>query len=389
MPRWAHNKLPSSVQKRYFELVREGHKGAAAARMVGVSTSCGSLWFIDAGRMVLADAPVSARFLTQDDRIAIADGIHAKVGVKEIAASIGKSFQTVYREIQRNSKSDGRYQPWWAHNQALLRRGRSKEEKIRGHEPLRTVVRDKLTEKWSPQQISRFLTRAYPDLSAMQVCAESIYKALYAGLLGCRSGKLRTGRSRRKPHRRGVAIPNKIKNMKLLDQRPAEVTERRVPGHWEGDLIIGQYGAPGGATAIGTLVERVTKFLILVHLPDGYKAPQLRDALIAQTRHLPESWRKTLTWDQGREMSMHEQTAAATGFDIYFCDPHSPWQRGLNENTNGLIRQYFPKHTDLSIHTAQDLQTVAAQLNQRPRLALGDRTPAEAMRALLTNGSTS
>jgi transposase, IS30 family len=375
--------MPAAVKKRYMELLREGYKGAAAARVVGVSTSLGSHWFLEAGGMLVPDTgPVSPRFLTQDDRIAIADGLHAGTAVKQIAVSIGKSFQTVYREVRRNSKPDGSYQPWWAHNQALLRRHRPKEEKLRS-EPPRTVILSKLASKWSPQQISRFLGRTYPGQPRMRACAETIYDGLFTGLLGRKPGKLRTGRSRRKPHRRGAAVPNKIKNMKLLDRRPAEVSERRVPGHWEGDLIIGQYGAAAGPTAIGTLVERVTRFLVLVHLPDGYKAPQLRDALIAQTQVIPRAWRKTLTWDQGREMSMHEQTAAATGFDVYFCDPHSPWQRGLNENTNGLIRQYFPKHTDLSVHTAQDLQRVATELNQRPRLILGDKTPEEAMRALL------
>jgi IS30 family transposase len=390
MPRWAHNKLPTSAKKRYFELLREGYKGAAAARVIGVSTSCGSNWFLDAGGMIVPDpGPISARFLTQDERIVIADGLRARRSKKEIAASIGKSFQTVYREIERNSKPGGRYEPWWAHNQALLRRRRPKTEKIRSSRPLRTVVCDKLTRRWSPQQVSRFLARTHPGEPAMQACAETIYRALFAGLLGRKPGKLRTGRSRRKPHRRGVAVPNKIKNMKMLDQRPAEVSERRIPGHWEGDLIIGRYGSASGPSAIATLVERVTKFLVLVHLPDGYKAPQLRDALIAQTQVIPGTWRKTLTWDQGREMSMHAQTAAATGFEVYFCDPHSPWQRGLNENTNGLIRQYFPKHTDLSVHTFQDLQRVATELNQRPRHALADKTPEEAMRALLINGSTS
>jgi IS30 family transposase len=383
MPRGGHNKMPVAVKKRYMELLREGYKGAAAARVVGVSTSLGSNWFLEAGGMLVPDpGPISPRFLSQNDRITIADGLQAGTDVKQIAASIGKSFQTVYREIKRNSRSEGCYQPWWAHNQALLRRSRPKQEKLRS-QPLHNLVLDKLTEKWSPQQISRFLIRTHPGRPGMQVCAETIYRGLFDGLLGRKAGKLRTGRSRRKPHRRGVAVPNKIKNMKLLAQRPAEVTERRAPGHWEGDLIIGKYGPASGPSAIATLVERVTKFLVLVHLPDGYKAPQLRDALIAQTRVIPETWRKTLTWDQGREMSMHEQTAAATGFDIYFCDPHSPWQRGLNENTNGLIRQYFPKHTDLLIHSAQDLEQVATQLNQRPRLTLGDKTPEEAMRALL------
>ncbi len=375
--------MPAAVKKRYMELLREGYKGAAAARVVGVSTSLGSNWFLEAGGMLVPDpGPVSPRFLTQDDRIAIADGLHAGTAVKQIAASIGKSFQTVYREVRRNSKPDGCYQPWWAHNQALLRRRRPKQEKLRS-EPLRAAVLGKLARKWSPQQVSRFLARAYPGQPGMRACAETIYRGLFSGLLGRKPGKLRTGRSRRKPHRRGVAVPNKIKNMNLLASRPAEVNERQVPGHWEGDLIIGQYGSAAGPSAIGTLVERVTRFLVLVHLPDGYKAPQLRDALIAQTRIIPRSWRKTLTWDQGREMSMHEQTAAATGFDVYFCDPHSPWQRGLNENTNGLIRQYFPKHTDLSVHTTRDLQRVATELNQRPRLILGDKTPQEAMRALL------
>jgi transposase, IS30 family len=384
MPRGGHNKMPAVVKKRYMELLREGYKGAAAARVVGVSTSLGSNWFLEAGGMLVPDpGPISPRFLTQGDRIVIADGLQAGIGVKQIAASVGKSFQTIYREIKRNTKPGSGYQPWWAHNQALLRRARPKKERLGSSEPLRTLVLGKLARKWSPQQISRFLTRTHPGQPEMQACAETIYQGLFSGLLGRKPGKLRTGRSRRKPHRRGVAVPNKIKNMKLLAQRPAEVTERRVPGHWEGDLIIGKFGSASGPAAIGTLVERVTRFLVLVHLPDGYKAPQLRDALIAQTRVIPGTWRKTLTWDQGREMAMHEQTAAATGFGIYFCDPHSPWQRGLNENTNGLIRQYFPKHTDLSVHTAQDLQRVAAELNQRPRLILGDKTPQEAMRALL------
>jgi IS30 family transposase len=375
--------MPAAVKKRYMELLREGYKGAAAARVVGVSTSLGSNWFLEAGGMLVPDpGPISPRYLTQDDRIAIADGLHAGTSTKEIAVSIGKSFQTVYREVSRNSRPDGSYQPWWAHNQALLRRCRPKQEKLRA-EALRTVVPGKLARKWSPQQISRFLARTYPGQPGMRACAETIYGGLFSGLLGIRPGKLRTGRARRKPHRRGAAVPNKIKNMNLLASRPAEVNERQVPGHWEGDLIIGQYGSAAGPSAIGTLVERVTRFLVLVHLPDGYKAPQLRDALITQTRIIPRSWRKTLTWDQGRQMSMHEQTATATGFGIYFCDPHSPWQRGLNENTNGLIRQYFPKHTDLSVHTAQDLQRVAAELNQRPRLVLGDKTPQEVMRALL------
>ena len=246
MPRYAPNKMPTSVKKRYFELIRQGMKGAAAARIVGVSTSCGSLWFLDAGGMLIPDpGPISPRFLTEEDRIVIADGLHAKQPIKQIAASIGKSFQTVYREIKRNSKPDGRYQPWWAHNQALLRRKRPKEHKIRANGPLQKTIRDKLAEKWSPQQISRYLLRTFPHDPIMCACPETIYQALFAGLLGRREGKLRTGRTRRKKQRRGVAPPNKIKNMRSIHQRPAEVNERQTAGHWEGDLIIG--GGQGAA----------------------------------------------------------------------------------------------------------------------------------------------
>jgi IS30 family transposase len=305
--------------------------------------------------------------------------------VKDIATSVGKSFQTVYREIERGSRPGIGYQPWWAHNQALLRRRRPKEEKIRSSEPLRTLVREKLTDKWSPHQISRFLTRTHAGDPAMRACTETIYRALFAGLLGSRPGKIRTGRTRRKKQRRGIPTPNKIKNMTLIHQRPAEVNDRAIPGHWEGDLIIGR----GQGSAIGTLVERTTRYVQLIHLPDGWKAPQVRNAIVTQTAHIPPQMRKTLTWDQGRELTLHEEIEAFTGFRIYFCDPHSPWQRGTNENTNGLLRQYFPKGTDLSVHTARDLREVARQLNRRPRLVLGDKTPAEAMKGWLTQPVTS
>jgi transposase, IS30 family len=380
MPRGGQNKASAAVKRRYFVLIRQGVKGAEAARRVGVSTSCGSLWFLDAGGVIITErGPNSARFLDQDERIGIADGLHAHVPVPLIAQSLGRGFQTVYREIERNSKPDGSYQPFWAHNQALSRRKRPKKTKLERDPVLRRVVRKKLDQRWSPAQISRFLTRSYAEPDR-RLCAETIYRALFCGLLGARSGKLRTGRSCRKAQRRGVAPPNKIKDMRLLDQRPAEVTQRQTPGNWEGDLII---GAKMGS-AIGTLVERVTRFVVLIHLPCGYKAPQLRDALIAQTAHLPAVMRQTLTWDQGREMALHAQTSVATGFKIFFCDPHSPWQRGTNENTNGLLRQYFPKHTDLSGYTAGDLRAVARELNNRPRLVLGDATPREVMRRSLS-----
>jgi IS30 family transposase len=255
MPHWAHNKMPTSVKQHYFELIRAGHKGADAARRVGVSTSCGSLWFIDAGSMTITEpCSISPRFLTQDDRVAIADGLQAKIPVKIIATQIGKSFQTVYREIARGSKPDGRYQPWWAHNQALLRRQRPKAQRIIAGSRLWRAITAKLKLRWSPDQIARFLKRANPGDPTMRACAETIYQALFSGVLGPIVGKLRTGRQRRKRQRRGVATKNKIANMKLLDQRPAEVAARATIGHWEGDLIIGR----NMGSAIGTLVERMS-----------------------------------------------------------------------------------------------------------------------------------
>ena len=376
MPHWAHNKMPAEVKQQYFELLRQGLKGAAAARRVGVSTSCGSLWFIDAGSMTVPEpGPISSRFLSQLDRIAIADGLHAGTSLKVVAAGIGKSFQSVYREIDRNSKPDGTYQPWWAHNQAILRRQRPKDRLIQRGSPVRTVIAAKLAVKWSPQQIARFLVRSFPDERSMRVCSETIYQALFRGVLGPLKGKLRTGRRRRKRHRRGVPSPNKIKNMTLVHHRPPEVEDRLDAGHWEGDLIIGRHQH----SAIATLVERVSRFVVLVHLPGGHKAPQVRDALTVAFLRLPVSLRQSLTWDQGREMTLHEDLAAATGLEVFFCDPHSPWQRGTNENTNGLLRQYFPKHTDLRPYRPAHLARVANELNDRPRLVLGDRTPARAL----------
>jgi transposase, IS30 family len=377
VPRYAPNKMPTAVKKRYFELIRSGMKGAAAARSVGVSTSCGSLWFLDAGGVIITEPrPISPRFLTQDDRIAIADGLHAGLSKKQIAAGIGKSFQTVYREIRLHSKPDGSYQPWWAHNQAVQQRRRPKPVKLAADPRLRRLVLAKLKVRWSPQQIARYLARAAADTGGQRVCAETIYRALFTGLLGKKAGKLRTGRCCRKPQRRGTAPRNDIPNIRPLSQRPASVEDRVEPGHWEGDLIIGR----GQRSAIATLVERTSRFVVLVGLPGGHKAPLVRDALISALATVPAPMRKTLTWDRGRELFWHEQISAATGTEIFFADAHSPWQRGTNENTNGLLRQYFPKRTDLHGHDAQVLARVARELNRRPRLVLGDRTPEEVMR---------
>jgi transposase, IS30 family len=233
MPRYAPNKMPSWVKRRYFELIRQGHMGAAAARLVGVSTSCGSLWFIDAGSVVQPDRPISPRFLTQDDRIAIADGLQVGDPVKVIAAGIGKSYQTVYREIARNRSPTAATSRGWAHNHAFEQRQRPKPIKLAASDGLRRLVLAKLKLHWSPQQIARYLARTYPNNASMRLSTEAIYQGLFAGRLGKKQGKLRTGRTVRRRQRRGVAPPNKIKNMRPIHQRPIEVRDRSVAGHWE------------------------------------------------------------------------------------------------------------------------------------------------------------
>jgi IS30 family transposase len=240
-----------------------------------------------------------------------------------------------------------------------------------------------LKAKWSPQQIARFLARTAAETGGQRVCAETIYRALFAGLLGAKLGKLRTGRCCRKRQRRGTAPRNDIPNIRPISQRPASVADRVEPGHWEGDLIIGR----GQRSAIATLVERTSRFVVLVAPPGGHKAPLVRDALITALRSQPALLRRTLTWDRGRELFWHEQISAATGTEIFFADAHSPWQRGTNENTNGLLRQYFPKHTDLHGHDERVLARVARELNQRPRLILDDRTPEQVMRDCRTTAA--
>ncbi|WP_307168078.1 IS30 family transposase [Streptomyces sp. B3I7] len=327
--------------------------------------------------MLLPDKPVDDRYLTQDDRIAIADGLLAGRTAAVIAEDIGKHRSTVYREISRGrSGPGGTYNPWWSHNQALLRRRRPKPEKLLVNAELRAFINDKLQRRWSPQQITRHLARSGHATPTMNACPETIYRALYNGLLDKRTARLRTRRTRRKKQRRGIPTKNAIPNMRSIHTRPREAEDRGRAGHWEGDLIVGK----GQRSAIGTLVDRATRHTRLIHLPHGWKAPQIRDALVAQTAGWPVALRRTLTWDQGRELYHHEEIEELTGFRIYFCDPHSPWQRGTNENTNGLLREFFPKGTSLAHYTARDLAQVERQLNERPRRVLADQTPAEAMR---------
>jgi IS30 family transposase len=351
--------------------------------------------------------PDPARHLSLDEREQIAAGLHQGRTASQIAVGLGRATSTVTRDIKshmrhRRSRKvgypgrlqgidwvrDWEYSPSRAQHAAEQRLRRPKTAKLADNPRLRTEVQARLRLNHSPEQIAARLKEDFPDEPEMWVSHETIYQALYVqsrgGLKRELTVHLRTGRALRKPQRRGTQRRERIKGMVPISQRPPEVADRAVPGHWEGDLIIGK----DGTSAIGTLVERTTRFVVLLHLPGDHTAVTVQEAMVAAMADLPSTLRRTLTWDQGIEMANHAQIAAATDLDIYFCDPHSPWQRGTNENTNGLLRQYFPKGTDLSIWGPGYLATVAAELNNRPRKTLDWRTPAEALDQLLSNPTT-
>jgi IS30 family transposase len=382
----------------YFALVDTGVGVREAARTVGVNYRTAKTWnsaaraaAIDQARTAVADPAgreISARFLSAAERIVIADRVREKASLRSIATELGRAPSTISRETHRNRQPDGGYRPYAAHALAAARRPRPKISKIAADPVLRARVQDGLDQRWSPQQITRRLRRDHPDHPEWHVTHETIYQALYVqargGLRREVAGWLRTGRAQRRPHRQsGQRLPGQRQRMAtpmvMISERPAEVADRALAGHWEGDLIIGQ----GNKSAIGTLVERATRFVVLLHLPDGYAPGPVRDALVAAARSLPAQLRRSLTWDQGSEMHYHHQFTMATDMPVYFCDPHSPWQRGSNENTNGLLRQYFPKGTDLAVHSRAHLDAVAAELNGRPRMTLGYDTPAERLATLL------
>jgi len=322
---------------------------------------------------------ISPRYLSEDERARIADLRQAGAGVRAIAAQIGRSPSTISRELRRNrDPGTGRYRPFTAHKLAVRRRARPRAGKIARDEVLRQFVQDRLKERWSPEQVSRALRTEFPGDPARRVVHETIYQAVYRPELGGLSRELparvlRTGRRRRRPHRRpGERRPNGITGMTMIGQRPAEAAGREEAGHWEGDLITGA----SNRSAIGTLVDRASRFTVLLHLPGRHTAEAVRDALIAAFVQLPPPLRRSLTWDQGKEMALHCEVTAALGMPVYSCDKASPWRRPPNENTNGLLRQYFPKGSDLRAHGPDELAAVAAELNARPRKTLGWDTPA-------------
>jgi IS30 family transposase len=289
----------------------------------------------------------------------------------------------VSRELRRNVDGRGRYRATTAHALAYHRASRPKPARLVQNLELRAKVEADLAKKYSPEQIAGRLKVDFPDQPEMQVSTETIYQSLYVQSRGALKHELsrclRTGRAVRRPSRKVGQRKNRIPNMINIAERPAEAEDRAVPGHWEGDLIIGRKNL----SAIGTLVERTTNYTMLLHLPDGYTPELVRDALAAKIKTLPDALRRSLTWDQGPEMNRWEHVKIDADIDIYFCDPHAPWQRATNENTNGLLRQYYPKGTDLSVHTPDDLDRVAAQLNDRPRKRLGFKKPIEEIGPLL------
>ena len=396
---------------RFLELIDAGWSASRAAREVGVHVRTARDWRDGIRKIgntrVRADGAIayygdpeqykqpmtmtaqpeppviSSRYLSLQDRLAIADSLGAGQSMTAIATGIGKATSTVSREIRERSVN-GLYLPYQAHSVAAAARARPKPSKLVTNHPLRRAVKDGLFQRWSPEEISHRLVKDYPDDKSMRVSHETIYQALYfqarGGLKREVAQALRSGRTRRKPHRSPDQRQRRfVDPMIMISDRPAEVEDRAIPGHWEGDLIMGE----ANKTAIATLVERTTRYTMLIHLPEGHHAEAVRDGLIATVATLPAHLRGSLTWDQGCEMARHKQFSMATDMAVYFCDPASPWQRGTNENTNGLLRQYFPKGTDLNTYGPEDLEHVAQQLNGRPRKTLDWETPAERLRDLL------
>ena len=320
--------------------------------------------------------------LTLADREEITLGLHARESFTVIAARLGKAVSTVSREVTANGGRD-RYRAWRAHARAREQARRPKTPTL-ACPRLAAQVASWLGQWWSPEQITRRVRIEFPGDPMMRVSHETIYQALYVqgrGELRRELARcLRTGRAKRRPRGRDGRSGH-IKDMVMISERPAEAEDRAVPGHWEGDLIIGK----DCKSAVGTLVERTTRYVLLLHLPEGRDARLVEQAMREAIGTLPAELARTITWDQGIEMSFHAQFTIATGIPVYFCDPHAPWQRGSNENTNGLLRQYLPKGTDLSVHSAGDLARIAASLNNRPRKTLGFMKPSEKLAELLAH----
>ena len=379
------DQMVGEVVQRFWAAMARGEFITDAAAEAGTYRKKGARWLAAAGGVrPRRGRDLKGRCLSFSEREEIALARAGGESMRAIARRMGRSPSTISRELSRNAGCVGQsYRATTAHALAYERAGRPKPSKLAVNLALRRKVEDDLQLRYSPEQIVGRLRREFPDDPQMRVSTETIYQSLYVQSRGALRRDLtkclRTGRALRRPCRQAGQRKNRIPDMINISQRPAEADDRAVPGHWEGDLIIGK----NNATAIGTLVERTTGYTMLVHLPDGYKAEQVRDALAKKIKTIPEILRASLTWDQGPEMRDWKEVSVAADIDIYFCDPHAPWQRGTSENTNGLLRQYFPKGTDLSIHSAMDLDWVATELNDRPRKRLDFAKPIEEIGPLL------
>jgi transposase, IS30 family len=372
-------RFSAAEQSEVWDRYERGEEMKAIARSIGRSSNAvRDIIKKTGGVRPLAPTVWSERRLSLSDREEISRGLAAGDSCRTIAERIGRAPSTVSREVAINGGA-ARYRACDAETGARLRARRPKTAKLVACPRLRRVVEAKLEKKWAPQQIARWLPGAYPKDLEMRVSHETIYMSLFVQGRGALRQELarclRQGRAARRPQgKRPPTAQGRIPNMVMISERPPEVADRAVPGHWEGDLIMGKR-----QTSIATLVERSTRYVMLVRLPGGHTADHVRDRLSKKILTLPSELRRSLTWDQGKELAQHIRFTVDTGVQVYFCDPKSPWQRGSNENTNGLLRQYFPKATDLSVHSQARLNAVARELNGRPRQTLGWKTPSQAL----------
>jgi IS30 family transposase len=377
--------LPREHERRFWQGIRAGLSLEEAADLAGASLHWGWRLLVKAGGVnpTKTTGPMGRRYLRFEEREEIMRLQASGLGVRAIARKIERDPSTVSRELKRAVGVRG-YRASMAQTHADRGRRGPRAAKLATNLPLRKEVQARLERHDSPEQIAGRLKIDFPDEPEMWVSAETIYQSLYiqarGGLKRELTAYLRTGRSMRKPRRTPGHRRTRIPDMVMISDRPPEIEDLAVPGHWEGDLIM---GSKSSNSAVGTLVERMTGFVMLLHLPDGQGTLAVQRALVDKVLTLDKQLRRSLTWDQGLEMASHRAISAATGLDIYFCDPHSPWQRGSNENTNGLLRQYLRKGSDLSFHGPGMLDNIAAELNARPRKRHGFRTPAEMLEEIL------
>lgn len=381
------------VRKTFWEALRSGLTPTQAAVCAGVSEHCARRWVQQAGYVPRTPVPAglepdaASRSMSFTERCRLEELLESKCSQASAARLLGRHRSTISREVCRGATSCG-YRARVGQDAVDASSARPKTRKLKSNPALLTEVLRRLGQRHSPEQVAGRLREDFPDDPEMRVSHETIYQALYVQPRGELAQQvkaaLRTGRTQRKHQGRNITDSRgRLKDMINISERPAEAEDRAIPGHWEGDLIIGA----NGESAIGTMVERTTGFVMLLHLPGDRSAATVAEAMTAKIPQIPEVLRRSLTWDQGKEMGLHTKITEATGLPIYFCDPHSPWQRGTNENTNGLLRQYFPKGTDLSFHGPGILDNVAAELNARPRKRFNWRTPAEELNRLLSDPS--